>query len=115
MPKQTLPSLAIVIPVFNEEKYLPHALKEIQRLELETTDELVFIDGGSNDNTKQLIQDAGFHCLISEAGRAKQMNMGAQNTVSDIILFLHIDTSLSSSNISSIKKTYNQGSPIWKV
>lgn len=109
LPKQTLPSLAIVIPVFNEEKYLPHALKEIQRLELETSDELIFIDGGSNDNTKQLIQDAGFHCLISEAGRAKQMNVGSQNTESDIILFLHIDTSLGSSNISSIKKTYNQG------
>jgi len=109
LPKQTLPSLAIVIPVFNEEKNLPNALKEIQRLELEASDELIFIDGGSNDNTKQLIQDAGFHCLISEAGRAKQMNMGAQNTKSEIILFLHIDTSISSSNISNIKKTYNQG------
>jgi len=98
-----------VIPVFNEEKNLPHALKEIQRLELEASDELIFIDGGSSDNTKQLIQDAGFHCLISEAGRAKQMNMGAQNTRSEIILFLHIDTSISSSNISNIKKTYNQG------
>ncbi|WP_269764225.1 TIGR04283 family arsenosugar biosynthesis glycosyltransferase [Ghiorsea bivora] len=98
-----------MIPVYNEEETLPHALREIQKLNLEATDQLIFIDGGSNDHTKQLIQDAGFHCLVSQAGRAKQMNMGAQNTKSDIILFLHIDTSISSSNISNIKKTYNQG------
>ena len=107
---QNLPSLAIVIPVFNEEKTLAHAIKRIQRLELDATDELVFVDGGSTDKTKRLILDAGFKCLNSELGRAKQMNKGAKNTKSDIILFLHIDTSISSSNISNIKKTYSQGS-----
>jgi len=109
LPKQSLPSLAIVIPVFNEEKTLAHAIKRIQRLELEATDELVFVDGGSTDKTKRLILDAGFKCLNSELGRAKQMNKGAKNIKSNIILFLHIDTSFSSSNISNIKKTYSQG------
>ena len=109
LPKQNLPSLAIVIPVFNEEKTLADALKSIQNLELEAADELVFVDGGSTDKTKQLILDAGFQCLASAQGRAKQMNKGAASTNSDIILFLHIDTAISSSNISNIKKTYNQG------
>jgi len=109
LPKQNSPSLAIVIPVFNEEKTLIDALGHLQRLELEPADQLVFIDGGSTDKTIQLIRDAGFQCSISEQGRAKQMNKGAEITKSDIILFLHIDTSLNSSNISNIKKTYNQG------
>ena len=95
-----------MIPVFNEAKILPDALKTLQGLAVE---ELVFVDGGSTDITVQLIQDAGFTCLLSEAGRAKQMNFGTKNTKSNIVLYLHIDTTITSSNISNIKKTYNQG------
>jgi len=107
--KPTSPSLAIIIPVFQEEKTLPDALIRLQKLKLDAQDKILFVDGGSTDNSKQLITNAGFHCITSEAGRAKQMNMGAKNTQSEIILFLHVDTSLSSSNILNIKKTYNQG------
>ncbi len=98
-----------MIPVLNEGKVLSSALKSLQGL---AVDELIFVDGGSKDNTVQLIQDAGFVCLAcqqGEAGRAKQMNLGTINTKSDIILYLHIDTALSSSNILNIKKTYKQG------
>lgn len=100
------PSLAIVIPVFNEAKILPNVLKALKTLSVE---ELVFVDGGSTDNTVALIREQGFVCLQSEAGRAKQMIVGTQNTKSDIILYLHIDTLISSSNILNIKKAYNQG------
>ncbi|MDQ6984454.1 MAG: glycosyltransferase, partial [Ghiorsea sp.] len=103
MQHKPSPSLAIVIPVFNEVKILPDTLKTLQGLAVE---ELVFVDGGSTDNTVGLIREAGFVCLQSEAGRAKQMNFGTKNTISNIILYLHIDTTLSSGNISNIKKTY---------
>ena len=72
-------------------------------------DELVFVDGGSIDGSRAMIEEAGFVCLQSEAGRAKQMNLGTQNTKSDIVLYLHVDTTISSGNISNIKKTYIQG------
>ena len=85
---------------------MPSALKSLQEL---AVDELVFVDGGSWDNTVNLIENAGFVCLKSQAGRARQMNLGTTHTSSDIILYLHIDTSISSSNILSIKKTYSQG------
>ena len=85
---------------------MPSALKSLQEL---AVDELVFVDGGSWDNTVNLIENAGFICLKSQAGRARQMNLGTKRTSSDIILYLHIDTSINSSNILSIKKTYSQG------
>ena len=104
-----MPRLAIIVPVYNEEKTLELALEQFHHLDMQKDDELLFVDGGSTDNTRQMILDAGFRCLQSEKGRAQQMNVGARNTESEIILFLHIDTSLCSSNISNIKKTYKQG------
>lgn len=99
-------SVAIVIPTYNEARILPQALKLLDGL---SVDELIFVDGGSTDESRVLIQTQGYTCLLSELGRAKQMNLGAKNTESDIILFLHIDTSLTSSNISNIRKAYAQG------
>jgi len=103
---KALPSLAIVIPVYNEVRVLPKALIALQGLNV---NELVFVDGGSTDGTSEAIAAAGLVCLQSEVGRAKQMNLGTKNTISDIILYLHIDTCISSSNISNIKKTYKDG------
>jgi len=100
------PSISIVIPIYNEEKVLPQALLELKNLDVE---QIIFVDGGSTDKSRVLIQEAGYHCLLSRAGRAKQMNFGSNDSRSDIILYLHIDTSLYSSNISSIRKSYNDG------
>ena len=103
------PSLAIVIPVFNEAKVLPKALKSLAELSMDSPDSIIFVDGGSTDQSRELIHEHGFECLQCESGRAKQMNFGTETTESDIILYLHVDTSISSSNISSIKKSYNYG------
>ena len=100
------PSLAIVIPVFNEVKALPYALKMLHDL---SVDEIIFVDGGSNDKSRELIKANGYQCLTSLAGRAKQMNLGANNIKSDIILFLHVDTEFHSSHVSIIKKSYTEG------
>ena len=103
------PSLAIVIPVFNEAKVLPQALTSLAELSMDSSDSIIFVDGGSTDQSIQLIQQHGYQCLHCEAGRAKQMNYGTNNTKSDIILYLHVDTKVSSSEISNIKKSYTKG------
>ncbi len=100
------PSVAIVIPIINEAKVLPDTLKSLHGLPV---DELVFVDGGSTDSSRALIAAQNYQCLISPPGRAKQMNLGAHSTRSDIILFLHADTRLSSSHILNIKKSYIEG------
>lgn len=100
------PSLAIVIPVYNEAKILAKTLKMLDKL---TVEEIIFVDGGSTDSSKTLISKAGHTCLQSGLGRGQQMNFGTKSSQSDIILYLHVDTSISSSNISNIKKSYNHG------
>ena len=52
-------------------------------------------DDGSNDNTLQLLeQDPRIQLLHSDAGRARQMNIGAGRACGEWLLFLHADTLL---------------------
>ena len=88
--------IAIVIPVFNESRVLPRLTGDLATLKEDTNPdfELVFVDGGSTDNTVALIQAAGLRVVNSAKGRAWQMNAGAAQTTSDVLLFLHADTQL---------------------
>ncbi|AFZ54588.1 TIGR04283 family arsenosugar biosynthesis glycosyltransferase [Cyanobacterium aponinum] len=84
--------ISIIIPVINEEKML---LKTIPILKQYPYVEILFVDGGSQDNTINLIHQAGFKCLSSPIlNRSYQMNLGAESAQGDILLFLHGDTIL---------------------
>lgn len=100
------PSVAVVIPILNEALVLPQTLTMLDKL---SADEICFVDGGSTDQSRELVVTGGYPCLESSPGRAIQMNMGAKQSRSEIILFLHTDTKINSSHILDIKKTYNQG------
>jgi len=96
-----LPSVAVVIPVYNEAEILPNVLPTVQAL---TVSELCFVDGGSEDETRHILAASGVKYMQSLAGRAVQMNAGSNACKSDIILFIHADTILSQSHIEAIKE-----------
>src|SRR3990167_3170408 len=50
--------ISIVIPAYNEEKYLPHTLQSIQKL-LRKPDEIIVIDGESTDQTGAIAKQFG--------------------------------------------------------
>lgn len=93
-------SIAIVVPVLNEERELDSAIKHLQTV---NADELVFIDGGSVDSSTNILEQNKVIWYASKPGRAKQMNLGASKVTSDIILFLHTDTLLCSSYLQKIR------------
>jgi rSAM/selenodomain-associated transferase 2 len=97
--------IAIVVPVLNESLTLPRLISDLARLkETENPDfELVFVDGGSTDNTTTLIEDAGLRVINSTKGRAWQMNAGAAQTTAEVLLFLHSDTQLPKNALGEIK------------
>jgi rSAM/selenodomain-associated transferase 2 len=96
--------IAIVVPVFNEALAVPRFLAHVADSKVtENQDfELVFVDGGSTDNTTALIQDAGLRVISSPKGRAWQMNAGAAQTTGDVLLFLHADTQLPQNALKAI-------------
>ena len=85
--------LSIIVPAYNEAGTIIGFLQPLQTLRAMGC-EVILVDGGSSDNT-QALAEPYVDCVIeSDAGRAKQMNKGAQTAQGEYLLFLHADTYL---------------------
>ena len=91
--KYDTPKIAVIIPVFNE---IDTIQKCLQQPALNGFDQVIIVDGSSNDGTRQKLSEfthfTQLHCEMSN--RAKQMNLGAASSNCDLLLFLHADTRL---------------------
>jgi rSAM/selenodomain-associated transferase 2 len=99
-------SLSIVVPVWREAETIESTLSGLQSLLSfghESGDaephEIIVVDGGSDDSTARLARPLCDQVIVSEPGRAVQMNAGAAAASGDILLFLHADTLLPASAI----------------
>jgi uncharacterized protein len=86
-----LPRISVIIPALNEASHLDGTLSALQGAR---NIETIVVDGGSCDGTDSLALDRGALLVRSDAGRARQMNAGAQAATGEIVLFLHADTRL---------------------
>lgn len=81
--------ISVIVPTLNEEANLPVTLRQLA----EHSDvELLVVDGGSTDRTREIAQQFTSFVFLSRTGRAAQMNLGARHATGDILLFLHADT-----------------------
>jgi rSAM/selenodomain-associated transferase 2 len=83
--------ISVVIPVLNEEKTIAASLTALMPLQ---PHEVIVVDGGSRDRTREISEQLGAVIIASAPGRARQMNCGAGQATGDILLFLHADTRL---------------------
>lgn len=89
----TYPVISVIIPVWQEAAGIVNTLQALEPLRI-SGHEVIVVDGGSDDGTRER---AVRHCdqvLISGRGRAVQMNVGAASARGDVLLFLHADTQL---------------------
>ena len=91
MPASDRPRISVIIPALNEASHLDGILSALQGAR---NTETIVVDGGSCDGTDSRALDRGALLVRSEAGRAPQMNAGAQAATGEILLFLHADTRL---------------------
>ena len=67
-------SISVIIPILDEAKILE---KTLSRLQSELgVHELIVVDGGSTDASVRIAEAFG-KVIVSEGGRAKQLNTGA--------------------------------------
>ncbi|MDX8405373.1 MAG: TIGR04283 family arsenosugar biosynthesis glycosyltransferase [Mariprofundus sp.] len=93
-------SIAVIVPVLNEQAALPLLLKRLQGLAVA---EVVVVDGGSVDGSRELLDGAGIRWLSAGPGRAAQMNAGAATCEAGVLLFAHSDNVLDATSIAAIK------------
>ena len=99
----SLPMISIIIPTYNEEKYLPVLLESIKKQGIKDL-EIIVSDNKSTDRTIIIAEKYG--CLITSGGLpAKGRNQGAKIAKGDILLFLDADVVLP---IGFIKKSISE-------
>lgn len=101
-------SIAIIVPVLNEAENLTALIDQLLQFR-QSVAEIVIVDGGSTDNTRQMLEDSGLEIVSASKGRAIQMNAGALHSNADILLFLHADTKLPAHAIKAIEKAISTG------
>lgn len=81
--------IAVIIPTLNAGAGLAATLRSVAGAE-----EVIVIDGGSEDETVRLARSAGARVEATTRGRGQQMRAGADMATQDWLLFLHADTIL---------------------
>lgn len=86
--------ISIIIPAYNEEKYLPKLLERIKKQSY-TSYEIIVADADSKDKTREIAKKNG--CRIVKGGMpAAGRNQGAKAAKGDILLFLDADSLIDS-------------------
>lgn len=104
-PAKTAPSLSILLIVLNEENMIKQWLDHIKIFQ---PFEVVIVDGGSTDRTKDLIKEHGsqYNLIEHPMGHsfAEQRNIAKQHCHGDWVLALDADETLSSNSPEIIAK-----------
>jgi rSAM/selenodomain-associated transferase 2 len=104
--------ISIIIPVLNAASTLEATLSALQPLRRRGHEVLV-VDGGSRDSSVSIARKFADRVLMSGAGRALQMNTGADSSEHPILLFLHADTQLPANADELIHAALSPRSSIW--
>lgn len=89
----SVPRVSIIIPAVNEADSLARTLPALAGLR-HAGHEVVVVDGGSDDETRECARPLADRVLVTGRGRAEQMNAGAAAATGDVLLFLHADSLL---------------------
>lgn len=89
MTRRAVLTVSVIIPALNEEASIAPAMASAVGAH-----EVIVVDGGSSDATRDVVRAAGHRLLQSTRGRGVQLNVGAEAADGDVLLFLHADTQL---------------------
>jgi len=97
-----LSKISIIIPTINEASNLPLLLSDLSSIQKEG--EIIIVDSGSKDKTIDVANIYGAKVFISkERNRGLQLNIGANNSKGEWLIFLHADTRLTHDWFEKIK------------
>jgi rSAM/selenodomain-associated transferase 2 len=84
--------VSVIIPTLDEAHSLGATLQALTRIRHGGHVEVIVVDGGSGDTTREIAREHGAHLILSARGRGAQMHAGATIARGDALWFLHADT-----------------------
>ncbi|MBF8258539.1 MAG: Glycosyl transferase, family 2 [Actinobacteria bacterium] len=90
----------MIIPALDEETSLPATIRSAREA---GADEVVVVDGGSADGSRETALRLADTLVCTARGRAAQMNAGARASSGEALLFLHADTLLPPESIRAVR------------
>lgn len=87
--------ISIIIPAYNEEKYLFATLEKIGAglADIDSEAEIIVVDNESEDKTPQIAKDFGAIVFTEKKHNIAQVrNTGANNASGDVLIFIDADT-----------------------
>lgn len=101
-------TISLIIPAYNEEKYLPKTLESIAAL-TRKPDEFILIDGGSTDATPTIAREAGAKVVtIPHRGIGFARQQGVLAATGDVIAFTDADTLVPPTWLATIEETLSR-------
>ncbi|HVE50937.1 MAG TPA: glycosyltransferase [Casimicrobiaceae bacterium] len=106
-----MPHISLVVPAYNEERYLPALLSSIEVAKIRYAKrndaiEIVIADNASSDATASIARDAGCHVVVeSQRSIAAARNAGARAATGTIIAFVDADSRIHPDTFAAIDRT----------
>lgn len=105
-------TISIIIPVFNEEEFLEQN-KDVLKSYITEENEVIVIDGGSQDNSVHVANQIGCKTFVTKPSRGYQLHFGALQSTNELLLFLHVDTELPTNALTIISEVLAPNNKHW--
>ena len=110
--KQKLPLTSIIIPAYNEEKNITKVIKNVKKLSSKYPLEIIVVDDGSKDKTKEVAKKAGANRIITykkNKGKGGAFRVGIDNAKGDYIVQIDADHQFQPNEIPFFIKALQEG------
>lgn len=108
MRKMTVeyPLVSLIIPAYNEEKYIEKTLKSVKNQSYKKM-EIIVVDNNSTDKTNEIAKKYADKVVVEKRkGVSKARNRGAKEAKGEILIFVDADTQLEKKCVENIVKAF---------
>ena len=100
--------VTVIVPALNEGAVIDGLLADLQAARRRGW-QLVLVDGGSRDDTRERARDRVDLILTTPPGRARQMNAGASASTGELLWFVHADSRVSGAALDQLAEAAADG------